>query len=149
MPTWRRRRRCSRPRLLRRLADALLRRLDPDGAAPDEDADLFDDLKMTSGQDGTLEMRIRIHDAVDAESIREGIGVLATPTGADDHRSLGNRQACAFKEVFADALGPNGLVTDTRQNEHQADETTDETTTRRRQRQPPSRRRRQAASRTR
>ena len=107
------------PAILRRLADALLRRLDPDGAAPDEDADLFDDLKMTSGQDGTLEMRIRIHDAVDAESIREGIGVLATPTGSDDHRSLGNRQACAFKEVFADALGPNGLVTDTRQNEHE------------------------------
>ena len=111
------------PAILRRLADALLRRLDPEGAAPDEDADLFDDLKMTSGPDGTLEMRIRIHDAVDAESIREGIGVLATPTGADDHRPLGNRQACAFKEVFADALGPNGLVTDTRQNEHQADET--------------------------
>ena len=106
------------PATLRRLADALLRKLDPDGAAPDEDADLFDDLKMTAGRDGTLEMRIRIHDAVDAESIREGIGVLATPTGADDHRSLGNRQACAFKEVFADALGPNGLVTDTRQNEH-------------------------------
>ncbi|MDD7920611.1 HNH endonuclease signature motif containing protein [Actinomycetospora callitridis] len=105
------------PATLRRLAEALLARLDPDGAAPDEDADLFDDLKMTSGQDGTLEMRIRIHDAVDAESIREGIQVLATPTGADDHRSLGNRQACAFKEVFADALGPNGLVTDTRQNE--------------------------------
>ena len=62
-------------------------------------------------------MRIRIHDAVDAEMIREGIGVLATPTGADDHRPLGNRQACALKEVFADALGPNGLVTDTRQNE--------------------------------
>ena len=107
------------PAILRRLADALLRRLDPDGAAPDEDADLFDDLKMTSGPDGTLEMRIRIHDAVDAETIREGIGVLATPTGADDHRSLGNRQACALKEVFADALGPNGLVTDTRQNEHE------------------------------
>ena len=105
------------PAILRRLAEALLRRLDPEGAAPDEDADLFDDLKMTSGQDGTLEMRIRIHDAVDAESIREGIGVLATPTGSDDHRPLGNRQACAFKEVFADALGPNGLVTDTRQNE--------------------------------
>jgi hypothetical protein len=105
------------PATLRRLADALLRKLDPDGAAPDEDADLFDDLKMTSGQDGTLEMRIRIHDAVDAESIREGIQVLATPTGSDDHRSLGNRQACAFKEVFADALGPHGLVTDTRQNE--------------------------------
>ena len=105
------------PAILRRLADALLRRLDPEGAAPDEDADLFDDLKMTSGQDGTLEMRIRIHDAVDAESIREGIGVLSTPTGSDDHRPLGNRQACAFKEVFADALGPNGLVTDTRQNE--------------------------------
>ena len=69
-------------------------------------------------------MRIRIHDAVDAEAIREGIQVLATPTGADDHRSLGNRQACAFKEVFADALGPNGLVTDTRQNERQADEPT-------------------------
>ena len=69
------------PAILRRLADALLRRLDPEGAAPDEDADLFDDLKMTSGQDGTLEMRIRIHDAVDAEMIREGIGVLATPTG--------------------------------------------------------------------
>ncbi|MDD7919038.1 HNH endonuclease signature motif containing protein [Actinomycetospora callitridis] len=110
------------PATLRRLAEALLAKLDPDGAAPDEDADLFDDLKMTSGLDGTLEMRIRIHDAVDAESIREGIGVLATPTGADDHRSLGNRQACAFKEVFADALGPNGLVTDTRQNEAEADE---------------------------
>ncbi|WP_328310671.1 HNH endonuclease signature motif containing protein [Actinomycetospora sp. NBC_00405] len=105
------------PATLRRLAEALLAKLDPDGAAPDEDADLFDDLTMTSGQDGTLEMRIRIHDAVDAESIREGIGVLATPTGSDDHRSLGNRQACAFKEVFADALGPNGLVTDTRHNE--------------------------------
>ena len=113
------------PATLRRLADALLAKLDPDGAAPDEDADLFDDLKMTSGQDGTLEMRIRIHDAVDAESIREGIQVLATPTGTDDHRSLGNRQACAFKEVFADALGPHGLVTDTRQNE--ADEPDPET----------------------
>jgi hypothetical protein len=110
------------PATLRRLADALLAKLDPDGAAPDEDADLFDDLKMTSGQDGTLEMRIRIHDAVDAEMIREGIGVLSTPTGSDDHRPLGNRQACALKEVFADALGPHGLVTDTRQNEHEADE---------------------------
>jgi hypothetical protein len=105
------------PATLRRLADALLAKLDPDGAAPDEDADLFDDLKMTSGPDGTLEMRIRIHDAVDAESIREGIQVLSTPTGSDDHSPLGNRQACAFKEVFADALGPHGLVTDTRQNE--------------------------------
>ena len=110
------------PATLRRLAEALLRRLDPDGVAPDEDADLFDDLKMTSGQDGTLEMRIRIHDAVDAEMIREGIQVLATPTGSDDHRPLGNRQACALKEVFADALGPNGLVTDTRQNEAEDDE---------------------------
>ena len=105
------------PAILRRLADALLRKLDPEGAAPDEDADPFDDLKMTSGQDGTLEMRIRIHDLVDAEMIRDGIGVLATPTGSDDHRPLGNRQACALKEVFADALGTHGLVTDTRQNE--------------------------------
>ena len=56
---------------------------------------------------------------MEAERIREGIGVLATPTDADDHRSLGNRQACALKEVFADALGPNGLVTDTRQNQNQ------------------------------
>ena len=72
--------------------------------------------------------------------------MLATPTGADDHRSLGNRQACAFKEVFADALGPNGLVTDTRQNEHQADETP---TTRQTPRQTPMSRRASRTSRTR
>ncbi len=114
------------PAILRRLADALLRRLDPDGAAPDEDADLFDDLKMTAGPDGTLEMRIRIHDALDAEMIREGIGVLATPTGADDHRPLGNRQACALKEVFADALGTHGLVTDTRHHETEPDDEPDD-----------------------
>ena len=111
------------PRRLQQFADRLLAHLDPDGAAPDEDADLFDDLKMTSCRDGSLEVRIKIHDRVDAEMIREGVGVLSTPTGADDHRSLGNRQACAFKEVFADALGPNGLVTDTRQNENQTEET--------------------------
>ncbi|WP_328305294.1 HNH endonuclease signature motif containing protein [Actinomycetospora sp. NBC_00405] len=105
------------PATLRRLAEALLAKLDPDGAAPDEDADLFDDLTMTSGQTAPWRCGSGSHDAVDAESIREGIGVLATPTGSDDHRSLGNRQACAFKEVFADALGPNGLVTDTRHNE--------------------------------
>ncbi|GAA4756029.1 HNH endonuclease signature motif containing protein [Actinomycetospora chibensis] len=114
------------PRRLQQFAERLLAHLDPDGAAPDEDADLFDDLKMTSCRDGSLEMRIKIHDRVDAESIREGIGVLATPTGSDDHRPLGNRQACALKEVFADALGPNGLVTDTRQAQAEAAESDDE-----------------------
>ena len=105
------------PRTLQRLADALMGRLDPDGAAPDEDDGLFDDLKMTSCRDGSLEMRIKIHDAVDAEMIREGVATLATPTGAEDHRPLGHRQACALKEVFADALGPHGLVTDTREDD--------------------------------
>ena len=109
------------PKKLEALAKALLDKLDPDGAAPDEDAGLFDDLKMTSCRDGSLEMRIKIHDAVDAEMIREGVGVLSTPTGAEDHRSLGHRQACALKEVFADALGPHGLVTDTRDDEGAGD----------------------------
>ena len=58
--------------------------------------------------------------------IREGIGVLATPTGADDHRPLGNRRACALKEVFADALGTHGLVTDTRHHETEPDDEPDD-----------------------
>ena len=109
------------PKKLAQLAQQLLAHLDPDGAAPDEDADLFDDLKMTSCRDGSLEMRIKIHDPVDAEMIREGVGMMSTPTDADDHRPLGNRQACALKEVFADALGPNGLVTDTRDGDDHHD----------------------------
>ena len=68
------------PRRLQQFAERLPAHLDPDGAAPDEDADLFDDLKMTSCRDGSLEMRIKIHDRVDAEMIREGVGVLSTPT---------------------------------------------------------------------
>ena len=123
MRIWRRRRRCSRPRLAaargRVAAQARSRR----GGAG-RGRGLFDDLKMTCGPG---------RHAGDADPDPRRGGRRVDPrrhrgAGHPDRARmttapLGNRQACAFKEVFADALGPNGLVTDTRQNEHQADET--------------------------
>ena len=107
------------PATLRRLADALLRKLDPDGAAPDEDADLFDDLKMTSGQDG-------IAGDADQDPRRGGRGDdprRHPGAGHPDRRGrpppVGQPAGVRAQGGVRRRPGPDGLVTDTRQNEHQ------------------------------
>jgi hypothetical protein len=44
--------------------------------------------------------------------IRAGFELGAAPAGPDDTRSLAQRQAAAFKEFVAGALGPGGVLAD-------------------------------------
>ncbi|MFC5142485.1 DUF222 domain-containing protein [Actinomycetospora rhizophila] len=102
------------PNGLGKVADRLLARLDPDGAAPDPGKGRSDGVQLLRRRDGTLDLRAVIADAAAAAMIDEGFDVMSTPAGPDDPRDLPRRRADAFKELFAAAHGPGGLITDTR-----------------------------------
>jgi hypothetical protein len=74
------------PRALDKVAKRLLDHLDPDGAAPEEGADRWDELYVTRRRDGSLVIKGRLRDPVDAELIWEVFDTLATPTGPDGRR---------------------------------------------------------------
>lgn len=57
------------PRALEKVAKRLLDHLDPDGAAPEEGADRWDELYVTRRRDGSLVIKGRFRDPVDAELI--------------------------------------------------------------------------------
>ncbi|MDD7965326.1 HNH endonuclease signature motif containing protein [Actinomycetospora lemnae] len=109
------------PRLLRRLAQGIVDLYDPDGAAPRDGQDEFDELRLHRRRDGSLVFKGRLGDPMDAEMVIEVFGVLAAPAGAEDERGLVKRNADAFTELVQDARGPRGLATDTR-HEHRDDE---------------------------
>ena len=111
------------PRMLRQLAKALIDGYDPDGAAPPDGEDSRDEMRLLRRKDGSLVFKGTLHDPLDAEAAVEVIGVLAAPAGADDERSLEQRQADAFKDLTQDARGPRGLATDARRERDAADST--------------------------
>ncbi|WP_337994063.1 DUF222 domain-containing protein [Actinomycetospora callitridis] len=102
------------PRALDKVAKRLLDHLDPDGAAPDEGADRWDELYVTRRRDGSLVIKGRFRDPVDAELIWEVFDTLATPTGPDDDRDRPTRNASALKDLVEDAAGPGGLAAEAR-----------------------------------
>jgi len=102
------------PRALEKVAKRLLDHLDPDGAAPEEGADRWDELYVTRRRDGSLVIKGRFRDPVDAELIWEVFDTLATPTGPDDDRDRPSRNASALKDLVEDAAGPGGLAADAR-----------------------------------
>lgn len=100
------------PRALDKLAQALINQLDPDGAAPPEGEDRCDELHLVRRRDGSLTLRGRIHDPLDAEILFEVFDALSTPAGPDDPRSKVCRHAAALKDLAQDALGERGLASD-------------------------------------
>ncbi|MDD7937811.1 DUF222 domain-containing protein [Actinomycetospora lutea] len=102
------------PRVLRRLAKRLVDLYDPDGAAPPDGQDDFDQLRLHRRRDGSLVFTGRLGDPMDAEMVLEVFGVLSAPAGAEDERGLVKRNADAFKDLVQDARGPRGLASDTR-----------------------------------
>ncbi|WP_433026588.1 DUF222 domain-containing protein [Actinomycetospora sp. CA-053990] len=102
------------PRALDKVAKRLLDHLDPDGAAPEEGADRWDELYVTRRRDGSLVIKGRFRDPVDAELIWEVFDTLATPTGPDDARDRPSRNASALKDLVEDAAGPGGLAAEAR-----------------------------------
>jgi hypothetical protein len=99
------------PKALQKAANRLIATLDPDGAAPeDEDGGTDDELHVGRRRDGSLALKGRIHDLADVETVLEVLGALSTPAGPDDRRTLGQRQAEAFKELVTQALAPTGIA---------------------------------------
>jgi hypothetical protein len=70
------------PRGLGLVAKALLDTLDPDGAAPPEGEDRFDELHVLRRKDGSLVLRAKLHDPLDGEAFVEVIDDLAPPVWA-------------------------------------------------------------------
>ena len=102
------------PRMLCRVAERLIAEFDPDGVAPPDDADRFDELRLVRRPDGSLAIKGRIRDPLDAETIVEVFDLLSTPAGTDDDRDLPRRHADALKDLAQNALGASGLATDAR-----------------------------------
>ncbi|MHC1559801.1 HNH endonuclease signature motif containing protein [Actinomycetospora sp. C-140] len=102
------------PRMLRRVADRMLAEFDPDGVAPPDGADARDELRLLRRRDGSLALKGRLQDPLDAEMIVEVFDLLSTPAGPDDDRDLARRHADALKDLAQNALGATGLATDAR-----------------------------------
>ena len=102
------------PRALDKVAQKPLHELDPDGVAPPEGEDRFDELHLVRRKDGSLALRGRIHDPLHAEIIFEVFDALSTPAGPDDDRSKPCRHAAALTDLAQNALGEHGVATDTR-----------------------------------
>ena len=100
------------PAALAKVAEKLLETLDPDGVAPDEDEGADDELLVGKRADGTLALKGRFRDKLDAELVLEVLDALSTPAGPDDPRDLAQRRAEAFKELCAQAVTPTGIATD-------------------------------------
>ncbi|MDD7939203.1 DUF222 domain-containing protein [Actinomycetospora lutea] len=109
------------PRLLRRLAKRLVDLYDPDGAAPPDGQDDFDELRLHRRRDGSLVFTGRLGDPMDAEMVLEVFGVLSAPAGSEDERGMVKRNADAFKDLVQDARGPRGLATDVRAGHDEPD----------------------------
>ena len=102
------------PRMLRKVAERLIAEFDPDGVAPPDDADRYDELRLVRRRDGSLAIKGRIQDPLDAETIVEVFDLLSTPAGPHDDRDLPRRHADALKDLAQNALGATGLATDAR-----------------------------------
>ncbi|MHC1563151.1 HNH endonuclease signature motif containing protein [Actinomycetospora sp. C-140] len=115
------------PRMLRRVAERLLAEFDPDGVAPPDGADVRDELRLLRRRDGSLALKGRLQDPLDAEMIVEVFDLLSTPAGPDDDRDLARRHADALKDLAQNALGATGLATDARRenSDHTSDEPAD------------------------
>ena len=100
------------PAALAKVAEKLLETLDPDGVAPDEDEGADDELLVGKRADGTLALKGRFRDKLDAELVLEVLDALSTPAGPDDPRDLAQRRAEAFKELCAQAVTPTGIAAD-------------------------------------
>lgn len=114
------------PRMLRKVAERLIAEFDPDGVAPPDDADRFDELRLVRRRDGSLAIKGRIQDPLDAETIVEVFDVLSTPAGPHDDRDLPRRHADALKDLAQNALGATGLAADARQDGQDPAEAADE-----------------------
>ncbi|GAA4886990.1 HNH endonuclease signature motif containing protein [Actinomycetospora straminea] len=102
------------PRMLRKVAERLIAEFDPDGVAPPDDADRDDELRLVRRRDGSLAIKGRVQDPLDAETIVEVFDLLSTPAGPQDDRDLPRRHADALKDLAQHALGATGVATDAR-----------------------------------
>ncbi|WP_243417976.1 HNH endonuclease signature motif containing protein [Actinomycetospora cinnamomea] len=107
------------PRMLQKVAQRLIDELDPDGAAPPDGEDRFDELRLVRRRDGSLAIKGRIRDPLDAEMMVEVFDLLSAPAGPHDDRDKPCRTAGALKDMVQDVLGAQGLATDSRR-EHAA-----------------------------
>lgn len=79
------------PRGLERVARQLLEAVDPDGTAPDEGEDGFDELRLHQRPDGSLVLRGAIHDAADVALVR----AVSTPPPRPPGRTTSARSSDA------------------------------------------------------
>ena len=98
---------------LERVVAELMARLDPDGAAPEEEPEPTDELLVGRRRDGTLALTGRIHGAADAELLLETFDALSRPAGPDDPRTLAQRRSEALIDLCAQARGVHGIADDT------------------------------------
>lgn len=98
------------PSGLERVITELLDRLDPDGAAPEEDPEPTDELLMTRRRDGTLAFTGRVHGGADVELLLETFDALSRPAGPDDPRSLPQRRSEALLDLCDQARGAHGIA---------------------------------------
>ncbi|MEJ2862425.1 HNH endonuclease signature motif containing protein [Actinomycetospora flava] len=102
------------PKMLRRLAKAFVDFYDPDGAAPPEGEDAADEMHILRRKDGSVVFKGRFGDPLEAEAMVEVFGVLASPAGPEDRRTVERRNADGLKDLIHDARGARGLATDAR-----------------------------------
>lgn len=98
---------------LERVVAELMARLDPDGAAPEEEPEPTDELLVGRRRDGTLALTGRIHGVADAELLLETFDALSRPAGPDDPRTLPQRRSEALLDLCAQARGVHGIADDT------------------------------------
>ena len=98
------------PSGLERVITELLDRLDPDGAAPEEDPEPTDELLMTRRRDGTLAFTGRVHGGADVELLLETFDALSRPAGPEDPRSLPQRRSEALLDLCDQSRTTHGIA---------------------------------------
>ncbi|HEY2194673.1 MAG TPA: DUF222 domain-containing protein [Actinomycetospora sp.] len=100
------------PRGLARAAAQLISALDPDGVAPEDDAESGDELRMGRRRDGSLVLKGRFRGRADCQLILAAFDALSGRAGAEDDRSLEARYAATLLELCGLALAPGGIGAD-------------------------------------
>jgi hypothetical protein len=97
------------PRGLARVAARLIAALDPDGVAPEEDAESGDELRIARRADGSLALKGRFRGRADIQLILAALDALSGRAGAEDDRGLEARYAAALLELCGLATAPGGI----------------------------------------
>jgi hypothetical protein len=100
------------PSGLERVVDRLIEKLDPDGAAPEEEPEPADELLMARRRDGTLAFTGRVHGGADVELLLETFDALSRPAGPEDARTLAQRRSEALLDLCGQARAAHGIADD-------------------------------------